>query len=304
MELFLQRTFDGLNNGSVYALVALALVVVYRGTGHLNFAQGEMALMSTYVAWVFADKGFPVVIAIAIAMTFAFLLGAGVERALVRPIAKQSELAVVIVALGLFTALNALTQVFWDPTLTRAFPTPFPNDGSKPLDQRDDFVTIGGAHVFYRQIGVILALAALVVLLWAVFQKTRFGLAMRAVAINSESARLAGIKVSRTLMASWGLSGALGALAGCLIAPSVLLTPQMMFGILIYASAAATLGGFDSPVGAVVGGLIVGLVESLASGYIGWVGSDLKLLTAVIVILAVLLVRPNGLFGSAKVERV
>jgi branched-chain amino acid transport system permease protein len=289
--LFLQRVVDGIQNGAIYASLALGIVLIFRATGLLNFAQGEMAMIATFITWSLHSTGLPIVLAIIVSMAIAFVCGALVERVLIRPVEHSSPLAIVIVTIGLFLALNAIAQLHWG-TNGKILANPFPSGELKG----------GGVHVKETTIGIIIVLVLVAALLYLLFQKTKVGLAMRSVASNSESSQLVGIPVGRVLMLGWGLAGALGALAGALIAPTITaFDANFMQGVLILGFAAATLGGFDSPVGAVVGGLIVGVVESLAGGYIA---SDLKLATAFVLILVVLLVRPNGLFGSAEVTRV
>ena len=268
-DLFIQRTFDGLAKGSIYALLALALVVVFRGSGQLNFAQGEMALFCAFFAQTLTLTGFPVVIAIAAAALLGFALGAGAERFLIRPIEKKSPIAVVVVAVGLFLGLNNLVAALWGVD-ARRMPSPFPNDA-------DDFIRLGGAAVRIERLGIIGVLLALVVLLWLMFTKTRIGLAMRAVANNQPSSQLVGIRVGRVLALGWGVAGAIGAVGACLLAPQAGLSGAMMFGPFIFAAAAATVGGLDSPVGAVVAGLALGLIDAYIVGYLTWIGRDLVL---------------------------
>jgi len=308
MELFLQRLFDGLSQGSVYSLIALGLVIIYRGTGHLNFAQGEMALFCTYVVYQCGEWGLPIGISLIIGMGVGFALGAVTEVTLIRPVAKKSQFAVFIVTLGLFQFLNWLDGAIWkDQPLPNSgvgsnqtsFPSLFPN---KPTD----FVNVFGAAIKLQSIGVFLLVLVLFGLLYLLFNYTKLGLAMNAVASNAESAKLVGIRTNMVLMVSWGLAAAIGALGGVVFAGiNSNVNLGLMFTVFIYASAAATLGGFDSPGGAVLGGLIIGVIENMAAGYAEeWVGQELKVGVALVVILVVLLVKPSGLFGTAKVERV
>jgi branched-chain amino acid transport system permease protein len=308
MELFLQRLFDGLSQGSVYSLMALGLVIIYRGTGHLNFAQGEMALFCTYVVYQAGEWGLPIGISVVVGMLFGFALGAVTEVTLIRPIAKKSAFAVFIVTLGLFQFLNWLDGAIWkDQPLPnsgvgskqQSFPSLFPNKDT-------DFVTIFGAAIKVQSIGVFLLVLALTGLLFLLFNKTKLGLAMNAVASNAESAKLVGIRTNMVLMMSWGIASAIGALGGVVFAGiNHNVNLGLMFTVFIYGSAAATLGGFDSPGGAVLGGLIIGVIENMAAGYSSeWIGQELKVGVALVVILVVLLVKPSGLFGTAKVERV
>ena len=207
----LQYIFDGLSVGAIYALLALGLVVVYRGTGHLNFAQGEMATLCTYGVWELHDRGLPLILALVIGAAIGFGLGAVIETALIRPVAKKSPFAVIIVTIGLFLGINSLTNGVWGPPPEEAMPSLFPN---KP----DDFVSIVGATWRYERIGVLVVCLILGAGLLQLFKRTRFGLAMRAVASNPESSRLVGISTSHVLMASWGIAAALGAVSGTLVA--------------------------------------------------------------------------------------
>ena len=307
MEIFLQRLFDGLSQGSVYALIALGLVIIYRGTGHLNLAQGEMALFSAYVVYQMGEWGMPIGIALIGGILVGFVIGALAEVALVRPIAKKSPFAVFIVTIGLFQFLNWSAGAIWGDQILpnsgvgseqQSYPSLFP-------DQPDDFVSIFGAAIRIQSLGVFLLVLAITGLLFLVFDKTRFGLAMRAVASNADSSKLVGIRTNTVLMVSWGLAAAIGAIGGVVFAGinnSVSL--GLMFTVFIYGSAAATLGGFDSPGGAVIAGLAIGVIETMAAGYISFIGQEMKLAVAFIVILVVLMVKPSGLFGTSKVERV
>jgi branched-chain amino acid transport system permease protein len=308
MELFLQRLADGLSQGSVYSLMALGLVIIYRGTGHLNFAQGEMALFCTYVVYQCGEWGIPIGIALPIGMGVGFLIGAATEVTLIRPVAKKSPFAVFIVTLGLFQFLNWLDGAIWKDqplpnsgvgSVQQQFPSLFPNKST-------DFVTIFGADIKLQSIGVFVLVLVLTALLFLLFNKTKLGLAMNAVASNAESAKLVGIRTNMVLMMSWGIAAAIGALGGVVFAGiNHNVNLGLMFTVFIYGSAAATLGGFDSPGGAVLGGLIIGVIENMAAGYADeWVGQQLKVGVALVVILVVLLVKPSGLFGTAKVERV
>ena len=292
MELFFQRIVDGLASGAIYAAIALALVLIYRSTSLLNFAQGEMAMFSTFIGWMFTDAGLPVAVAIVFAMAISFVGGAAIERFLIRPVGQDNLLAIVIVTIGIFLAVNALAGWIYG-TNGRTFPSAFPNDSWD----------VGGVAIRFELLGNLAVLFGVVGILFLIFQKTKVGLAMRAVANNMESSSLVGIRTSRILMLGWGMAAALGALAGCLVAPVLTLELNMMGGVLIYGFAAATLGGFDSPLGAVVGGLIVGVVQGLAGGYVG-IFDRVELASAFLLILIVLLVKPAGLFGKMEVQRV
>jgi branched-chain amino acid transport system permease protein len=293
VELFFNQVINGLQQGAIYAALALALVLIFRSTSLLNFAQGEMAMFSTFIAWILADNGFPVVFAILAAMAVSVVGGAIIERTLIRPVGSDNVLAIVIVTIGIFIATNALAGWIYG-TDGRVFPRIFPNES---------LVTFGDVTVTKETTGIIAILLVVVGLLYLLFQHTKVGLAMRAVASNAESAQLVGIRVGRILMLGWGLAAALGALAGALAAPQLNLSLNLMQGLLIYAFAAATLGGFDSPLGAVVGGLIVGVTQTLAGQYIDFF-DGFELGSAFLLILIVLLVRPQGLFGREVVTRV
>lgn len=299
MERFLQYFFDGISFGSIYALVALGLVIVYRGSGHLNFAQGELAMISAFLAWWYHDIGLSPWLAVLVAAATAFVVAAVIERVIIRPIGNRSQFAVVVAAIGLFLGLNALAPFAWRVRVPERFMALFPNEPT-------DFVRIGGAEWRELYIGILAVLAITGVGLWALFQKTRFGLAMRAVASNPESAPLVGIRTGRVLAVSWGLAAAVGALGGCMVATARgNVDATMMFSIFFAATAAAILGGFDSLVGAVVAGLFLGVFETMVAGYQpDLVGQQLKGVVSLLVILLVLLIRPSGLFGSQRVERV
>lgn len=299
MERLLQYVFDGLSLGSIYALLALGLVVVFRGTGHLNFAQGEMAMICTFFTWQFNAWGLPLVVSVLLGMVAGFVLGAGVEVSLIRRVAKKSEAGVFVVSIAMFLGFNSLAGMIWGNLPPEEMPSLFP-------DEPDDFVKIFGAVWRYEYIGIMIVALLLMGLLFLLFAKTKFGLAMRAVASNPESARLVGIPTGVVLAASWGIAAAMGALSGAMVGGLAgELTSLLMFTPFIYASASATLGGFDSPGGAVIAGLLIGVGEQLAAGYApGWIGQELRLGVALVTIFVVLLFKPSGLFGSTKVERV
>lgn len=293
MGLFLQQVFNGIGNGVVYASVAMALVLIFRTTGILNFAQGEMALFSTYVTWSLNDHGLPIWIAIFVSMALSFVAGGLIERVIIRPVEKASALTIVIVTIGMFLAINSLAQLIFG-TGQHQLPSPFP-------DAQWSFL---GATLTAQTVGLVLVLGIECALLWLLFQRTKLGLGLRAVSSNPESARLVGINSGRMLMLGWALAAALGALAGAMIVPTQpALVPSSMQSVLVLSFAAAALGGFDSPLGAVVGGLIVGVADALTHQYFHAV-SQVELVVPLGIILLVLLIRPNGLFGRSVVERV
>jgi branched-chain amino acid transport system permease protein len=279
--------------------VALALVLIFRTTGVLNFAQGEMALFSTYITWKLTDVGLGVWAAIALSMAIAFVGGAVIELVLIRPVeVGRSPLNVVIVTLGLFLGLNSLVQLVFG-TDPQQMPSPFP-DGSIEL-----FSSGGDAVVVQKStIGLIVVLLAECVVLWFMLQKTKLGLRLRAVAANADSARLHGIRAGTMLMLGWAMSAALGALAGSLVASQRTgFDASLMQTILVYALAAAALGGFDSLFGAVVAGLVVGVADALTIQYVDAL-DGIEVVLPLALILIVLIVMPNGLFGRRRVERV
>ncbi|MGC1355031.1 MAG: branched-chain amino acid ABC transporter permease [Xanthobacteraceae bacterium] len=289
MHQFLQQIFSGLAAGSIYASLALALVMIYRATDLVNFAQGEMAMFSTYIAWTLVNAGLPFWLAFLITLAVSFAGGMIIERVVIRPVENAPVLAAVVVTIGLLLIFNSVAGWIYSYTV-QDFPSPFPD---RP---------VFGALMTTRDLGVIGVTLLMLVLLFAFFRFTPIGLAMRAAAQNPASARLCGIRVGRMLAIGWGLAAVIGATAGVMVAPVLFLDPNMMGGVLIYAFAGALLGGITSPVGAVVGGLIVGVTENLVGTYL--IASQLKLTVAFALIILVLVFRPNGLFGTAVVRRV
>ncbi|MDT3678347.1 MAG: branched-chain amino acid ABC transporter permease [Burkholderiaceae bacterium] len=290
MESFLHQVFAGLATGGIYASLALALVMIYQTTHLVNFAQGEMAMFSTYLAWTMIDAGLPYWAAFALTVAGAFVLGAAIERIVIRPVENAPVLAIVVVFIGLLLILNSLAGWLWSYTI-KTFPSPFP---STPV--------FGQTLISAHELGAISVTLVVLVLLYVFFRWTPLGLAMRAVAQNPASSRLVGIRVGWMLALGWGLAGAIGAVGGMMVAPIVYLEPNMMGGILLYAFAAALLGGIDSPPGAVIGGFAVGVLENVLGAYV--IGNELKLTVALVLIIGVLLVRPSGLLGSRQVTRV
>ena len=289
MHEFLQQVFSGLAAGAIYASVALALVMIYRSTELVNFAQGEMAMFSTYIAWTLVNAGLPFWAAFVVTLAVSFVGGMVIERVVIRPVENAPVLVAVVVTIGLLLIFNSLAGWIYSYTV-QDFPSPFPD---RPLL---------GALMTTRDLGVIAVTLIMLVLLFVFFRFTSTGLAMRAAAQNPVSARLCGIRVGRMLAIGWGLAAAIGATAGMMVAPVLFLDPNMMGGVLLYAFAGALLGGITSPVGAVVGGLIVGVTENLVGTYL--IASQLKLTVALALIILVLVIRPNGLFGTAIVRRV
>jgi len=296
MQLFIDQLFNGIGSGAVYASVALALVLIYRTTGLLNFAQGEMALFSTFVTWWLTDQGLSIWPALLGSMIFSFVAGGLVERVLIRPVeGSKNPLNVVIVTLGLFLAINALCQLIFIKPGREAVQMPL-------MFPTGDIPVLGIPKAI---IGRIIVLALECLFLYVLLQKTRIGLKLRAVASNPESAKLLGVNPGTMLMLGWALAAVLGAIAGTMAASRGTggFDTSLMQQVLVYAFAAAALGGFDSPVGAVVGGLIVGVANSLTIQYVGFL-EGIELVVPLGLIFVVLLVKPNGLFGRTIVERV
>jgi branched-chain amino acid transport system permease protein len=292
MDLFLHQVLAGVATGSIYACLALAIVMIYQTINHLNFAQGEMAMFSTFVAWQLMQWGAPYWLAFAGTAAFSFAAGITIERVLFRPIHNAPVLSHVVVFIALFAILNSLAGFIWDYNV-KSFPTPF---GSRSL--------FGDGLMSSHDAGMMGVTLAMLVLLYVFFRHTRIGLAMRAAAANPQSARLSGIRVGWMIALGWGMAAAIGAVAGVMIAPVVFLDPNMMNSILVYGFAGAVVGGLTSPGGAVLGGFAVGVIENLAGTFIPYVGRELKLTIALFIIVVVLTVKPSGLFGRTVVTRV
>jgi branched-chain amino acid transport system permease protein len=292
MELFLHQILAGFATGAIYACMALAVVMIYQAIDHLNFAQGEMAMFSTFVAWQLMQWGAPFWIAFVVTVVLSFAAGVVIERVVFKPIREAPVLSHVVVFIALLAILNSAAGSIWDYQI-KSFPSPF---GSGPLFGQD--------LISRHDAGMITVILVMLVLLYLFFLHTRIGLAMRAAAANPESARLAGIRVGWMIALGWGMAAAIGAVAGMMIAPVVFLEPNMMLSILLYGFAGAVVGGLTSPGGAVLGGFAVGIIENLAGTYVPVVGRELKLSIALSIIIVVLLVKPSGLFGRRIVTRV
>jgi len=290
MAAFLHQVFSGLATGGIYASVALALVMIYQATHHVNFAQGEMAMFSTYICSSLIAWGLSYWIAFLLTLAIAFLGGLAIERIVVRPVEKAPVLSVVIVFIGLLVIINSMAGAIYSYTI-RPFPSPFPTDA-----------WYAGSFINAHEAGSIGVTFAVLALVYAFFRFTPLGLAMRAAAQNPVSSRLVGIRVGWMLGIGWGLAAAIGAAAGIMAAPIFYLDPNMMGSILLYSFAGALLGGIDNPWGAVIGGFAMGVLENLAGAYL--VGTEIKLSVALIVIVGVLVAKPSGLFGRQLVSRV
>ena len=301
MEQLIQQVASGLANGAIYACVALALVMIFVSTDHINFAQGEMAMFSAYLTWQAIQWGLNFWLALPLVVLVSFLIGVAVERIILRPLHNAPVLSIVVIFIGLLAIFHSLAGAIWGHTI-KVFDSPFPH-----------ITFAGSGYIGPHQIGMILVTIVLLLLLFAFFRLTPLGLAMRAAAQNPVSARLAGVRVDWMLALGWGLAAAIGAVAGSLVAPAVYLEPNMMASILLYGFAGALVGGISSPGGAVAGGFIVGVLENVIA-YAGnllekstglyIIGNGEKLTVALIIVFTVLTRRPSGLFGHVTVKRV
>jgi len=293
VQEFFQQVVSGIAIGGIFASLALALVLIYNAMGLVNFAQGEMAMFATFVAYALINRGMSYWIALPITLVLAFGGGIAIQRLVIKPVERAPVLTLVIITLGLATLINGFAGFIFG-YVPRSFPSPFSSES----------VDVLGVFVSYRDLGVI-AVSGLVLLgVYLLLQRTTVGLTMRAAAHHPEASRLLGVQVSWMLALGWGLASAVGAVSGIMFAPIFLLEPNMMQSIIIYAFAAAVLGGIESPLGAVIGGLIVGVTVNLAGAYLPGVGGDLQLAVGLAIIIAVLVLRPNGLFGRAAARRV
>jgi branched-chain amino acid transport system permease protein len=292
MTRFIDLTLNGISTGAVYAAVALALVMIWRATRIVNFAQGAMLMITTSIALDVIDSSGSYWLGFAVALVSGLVLGALVERVLIRRVEGGPPLNAVIVALGLLILLEAIAGMIWGNT-PRSFPPAFSIEGYE----------VGGTRVLFspNDTFIVLVVIGVAVALAALFRGTAIGLKMRAAAFRPEVARMLGVRVGHMLTLGWALAAVVGSLAGVLVAPEVFVGPNQFDSILIFGFTAAVIGGLDSPVGAVVGGVLLGLALSYVSGY---EGSSLVTLAALVVLIAVLMIRPGGLFSSTRERRV
>lgn len=292
MDFLISQILSGIAAGTIYACLALAVVMIYQAIHHLNFAQGEMAMFSTYLAWQMLDWGMPYWAAFVLTIILSFMLGWLLQLVVMRPFRNAPVLSNIVVFIALFTMLNSLAGFIWGFDI-KSFPSPF---GSGPFIQ--------ALRISKHQAGMLAVTMVVLALIWAFFRFTRIGLAMRGAAANPTSSALVGVSVMTMTALGWGMASAIGAVSGLLVAPIIFLEPNMMLSILVYSFAGAVVGGLTSPGGAVLGGFIVGIVEALIASYVPVIGAELKLPIALALIIVVLLFRPSGLFGKRTVQRV
>lgn len=290
METFVSLTVNGLSNGAILALAALGFVLVYKATGVVNFAQGELLLVAAFVIWfALVELGLPWLVGVAAAVVVGAALGLAVERAVLRPMVGQPVFAVIMATIGLAAILTALVQLLWG-TRPRPFPDFIPGGAVQLL----------GATVPQNRLWAIAVVAVVLVGFAVFYARSRHGIAMRAVADDEQAALAQGISVRRTVALSWALAGVSAVVGGALVANLVGVSGAISaFGLLVFP--VVILGGLDSVPGAVVGGAIVGLLTSYTGGYLG---GGLETVIPYVALLAILLVRPHGLFGEVRIERV
>jgi branched-chain amino acid transport system permease protein len=295
MQEFVQQVVAGLGDGAIYASLALALVIIYRATHVINFAQGEMGMFSTYIAWaLITHHGFGFWSAFFLTLAVSFLGGAAIQQVVIRPLQRGGELTVVMATIALLVILNGLASWIWQPDEKLLL---------SPLS--GGTWEIGGVAIPQQSVYDFLVVLACVLVLWAFFRFTRLGLALRSSAVNPTASRLLGVRVQMMLAIGWGLAAVLSAVSGMLAAPAqFVFTPTFMQVYIVYAFAAAVLGGIESPVGAIIGGLALGVTINLLGTYVDYITPDMELPVALAVLLIVLILRPGGLVGRAVVQRV
>jgi branched-chain amino acid transport system permease protein len=290
MDFLLLLISAGLVSGAAYGMIAMGFALIYQATGVVNFAQGELVMLTAYVAFSIAgavDLGFWSLLAVTVPIAMA--IGLTLERIFIRPMLGEPAFAIVMVTIGLAVILRGVTIMIWGPD---------PLDFAAGLSR--EVITLGPIPFYPAQLYAIGCLAILVGLAYGFLRYTRVGIAMRAVAANETAALLMGVSVKRIHAVAWSLSSAIAAVAGILFAANFKLGPDMWFqGLRSFP--ALILGGLDSLIGAAIGGLIIGVVETLAQGYLG---QGLREIAGFVVIVVILMVRPYGLFGARDIERV
>ena len=293
MEYLIQQVLNGVTIGAVYASLGLALVLIYRTTNIANFAQGEMATFSAFLTWQLTNWGIPIVFSILIAIVISAVIGALVYGLLVRPVQYKDEMTIIIVTLGLYLAFNSTTGAIWG-YMQKTSPSPFPATTWM----------LGDVRVSAELVSFVLVLMAISFGLFLLFQKTKLGNALRAAASNAQSAQLVGIPYTKMMILGWGMAAGLGAISGALVSSRLSLDPNMMADVIIYGFASAVVGGMSSYVGVVVGGMIVGISQALTIAFLPGLGADLQIIVPLVLIVAVLIVKPEGLFGKTVAARV
>jgi branched-chain amino acid transport system permease protein len=291
--VMLEVIIEGLAIGTIYAGLALALVLIYRTTGVINFAQGEMGMFCTFVIWWLWQRGLPIFAAMALGLVVAFAIGILVERIVIRPLGRSGEFPTAITTLGLFLVFNEFAPWIWG-TENRAFPSLFGRG----------VISLGGLVMGMDVLGTLITMTLAAAAFFVMLRFSKLGLAMRAAAANPVSSGLAGIPVNFVVMLGWGFATVLATLAASLIAPRLMLDSNLMLSVIVYALAAAALGGFQSLFGAVIGGLVIGVAENLAANFIDVIGADLKIIVPLVLIVLVLVFWPTGLFGRPEERRV
>jgi len=293
VQQFLEQVIAGIAAGGIYASLALALVLIYRAMGLINFAQGEFAMFTAFICWsLLQGPQLPYAAAVLIAVVVGAVAAFAIERVFVRPFERGAPLAIIIVTLALFNITNSVAGFIWGYS-PRSFPSPFP---ARPIE-------VGGILISIQDLAIIGVSLLTLGALYLLFNRTRVGLAMRAAALYPDISALLGVRTGVMLGLGWGLATAVGAISGILVAPRILLEPNMMQSVIIYAFAAAVLGGIDSPLGAVVGGLTLGVLLALIGAYVPAL-ADLRLALSLLLIVVLLVVRPSGLFGQQHARRV
>ena len=292
MELFFQQFLSGLAHGSIYGLLGLAIVVVYKATDQINFSQGEMAMFSTFVAWTLLKHGLPFWLVYLTTIVLSFIAGYLLEHFIYRPVEQAHHFTKTMVVIALLLIINGAAGFFFGYT-TRSFPSPFSN-----------IANLNNKYIGNHEFGSLIVISVLIIIITLFFKMTRLGLTMRAVSQSTTISSLMGIRVKSILALSWGIAASIGAIAGLLIAPEFFLDPNTMINVVSYSFAATVIGGINSPLGAVCGGMILGITENLLGTYLPFIGQDLKSSVALFLMIIFLIFKPTGLFGDKNVYRV